>query len=285
MKSFMQGVIVTGLLLVLGCGAPREAAPHADKAARNVAGAPEPESVPRKIIYTANVDVVVNDFEGAIEQMRGLVKDHKAYIAKSEVGGMPGVPRSGTWTIRVPVDRFEDFLKGVAALGEVRRNATDSEDITDKYYDLEARIKTDEAEETALRKLLEQAGNKDLILGLRQELRSLRGQIEQDKGQLQRWSKETQLATVSLSMHDRKDYVPPLSPRFTSTVGRTFEGSLDALVTFGKGLVLAVVAAAPWLVVFGAVALPVWAVWRRRRRGVLATAPVPAPGSGTPPTA
>jgi hypothetical protein len=293
MKPFTQGMIVAGLLLALGCGkegareSPRAGAPPdvAGAVKREAALEAAAEPVARKIVYTANVDVVVDDFEGAVEQMRRLIREHNGYIAKSDVVGSPGVPRSGTWTLRVPVDRFEDFLKAVSSLGELRRNATDSEDITDKYYDLEARIKTDEAEEVALRKLLEQAGNKDLVLGLRQELRSIRGQIEQEKGQLQRWSKETQLATVHLSLHDRKDYVPPVTPRFGNTVGRTLEGSLDALVALGKGLVLAVVAAAPWLVVLGALALPVRAVWRRHRRRALATAAAPAAGSGAPPTA
>jgi hypothetical protein len=288
-------MIVAGLLLASGCGegqewmakpkvvarVSREAEPAQAPAGAAVKGAPA-EPVSRKIIYTANVDVVVDEFEESVEQMRRLTREHNGYIAKSDVLGSPGVPRSGTWTIRVPVDRFEDFLKAVSALGELRRNATDSEDITDKYYDLEARIRTDETEEVALRKLLEQAANKDILLGLRQELRSIRGQIEQEKGQLQRWSKETQLATVHLSLHDRKDYVPPVTPHFSSTVGRTFQGSLDAMTAFGKGLVLAVVAAGPWLAVLGAVAVVVRAGWRWHRRRGLAAAAVPGAGSRPP---
>jgi hypothetical protein len=289
-------MIVAGLLLASGCGENREMmkAQVADQAVRQqaarapavpagaaVKGAPA-EPVARKIIYTANVDVVVDDFEESVEQMRRLIKEHNGYTAKSDVVGSPGVPRSGTWTIRVPVDRFEDLVKAVSALGELRRNATDSEDITDKYYDLEARIRTDETEEVALRKLLEQAANKDTLLGLRQELRSIRGQIEVEKGQLQRWSKETQLATVQLSLHDRKDYVPPVTPHFSSTVGRTFQGSLDAMAAFGRGLVLAVVAAGPWLVVLGAVAVVARAGWRWHRRRGLAAAGVPGAGSRPP---
>jgi hypothetical protein len=286
-------MIVAGLVLALGCGQgpqgespqaktkgvfrQQEAAPAGKEAAQAPAQAPakgaaREDPVDRKIIYTANMDVVVEDFEDAVEQMRRLIKENKGYIAKSDIVGSPGIPRSGTWTLRVPVDHFEDFLKAVSGLGELRRNATDSEDITDKYYDLEARIRTDEAEEAALRKLLEQAGNKDLVLGLRQELRSIRGQIEQEKGQLQRWSKETQLATVHLILQDRKGYVPPVTPHFTSTIGRTFQGSLDSLAAFGRGVVLTVVAAGPWVVVLGALALVGRAGWRWRRRRTLAAA-------------
>jgi hypothetical protein len=296
MKRLTQGMIVGGLVLALGCagGQEKKATARVHREAEEAplgapGGAPAQgpagaEPVARKIIYTANVDVIVDEFDDAVEQLRGLIKANKGYIAKSEVAGSPGVPRTGNWTIRVPVDHFEDFLKAVSALGELRRNATDSEDIADKYFDLEARIRTDEAEEVALRKLLEQAANKEILLGLRQELRSIRGQIEQEKGQLQRWSKETQLATVHLTLHDRKDYVSPVTPAFGATVGRTFQGSLDALETFGKGLVLTVVAAGPWLVILAALALVGRAGWRWHRRRDLATDMVPGAG-GRPPRA
>jgi hypothetical protein len=221
--------------------------------------------VARKIIYTANVDLVVDDFDKAVEEVHKLMTAHAAYVARSEVRGSPGVPRSGTWTIRVPVDSFPDFVNAVAGLGELRRNATDSEDITDKFYDLAARIKNDEAEEAALRKLLEKASDKDVLLALRKELRAIRGEIEQQKGQLERWSKETQLATVNLTLVDRKDYVAPLAPSFGGAIGRTFEGSVEAMLSVGKGLVLAAVALAPWLVPLGILALVARVAWRRYR--------------------
>jgi hypothetical protein len=265
-------MIVAGLLLSFGCSDAQKEAPK-KQAAMGAPAAPEQagdKPVARKIIYTAHIDLVVDDFDQAVEQLSKLTADHDAYVAKSDVRGTPGTPRSGTWTVRVPVARFEDFVKVVSRLGELQRNSTDSEDITDKYYDLEAHIKTDEAEETALRKLLEQAGNKDTLLALRKELREVRGQIEQQKGQLQRWSKETQLATVHVSLLDRKDYKPPLAPKFTSTAGRMFWGSLETMLTVVQMLALAAVALGPWLLVLGVLVVVFRTAWKwhRRRRGL-----------------
>jgi hypothetical protein len=290
MTRLTRGFLIAGLLLSFGCSDAKQARPQGGLASEAPAarekGGDKP--APRKIIYTANVDLVVDDFDGAVEQLRKLAADHDAYVAKSDLRGTPGAPRSGSWTVRVPVKRFEDFVRAVSRLGELQRNSLDSEDITDRYYDLEAHIKTDEAEEAALRKLLEQAANTDSLLAIRKELREVRGKIEQQKGQLQRWSKETELATVHVSLLDRKAYKPPVVPKFTSTAGRIFSDSLDAIVTLVQMLALAVVALAPWLLVGGVLALAFRTAWkrRRRRRGpAVAPAPAGAGGAAPPPLA
>jgi hypothetical protein len=54
-------------------------------------------------------------------------------------------------------------------------------------------------------------------------------------------------------------------PDFSSTLGRTFQGSIEALIAFGKGIVLVVVAIAPWLAILGLLAAPAVIVRRRRR--------------------
>jgi hypothetical protein len=281
MRRFRPCVLLP-ILLALGCAQGHKDAPQAKSSrpveapAREAApagagaaqGEPNPEAkpLPRKIIYTANVDLLVDDLAQAEGDLNRLLEQHGAYVARSEIRAAPGSPRTGTWTLRVPVEKFPAFLQAVSALGEVRRSTTDSEDITDRYYDLAAHIKTDETEEDSLRKLLEKSsGRLEDVLTVRRELTAVRGRIEEQKGRLQRWDKETQLATVALSLLDRKDYTPPIAPDFGGNLGRTLQGSLDALVSTGKVILLVVVALLPWLMVLSVLAFPLL-LWRRRRR-------------------
>src|SRR5919198_1176155 len=109
-----------GLLgaLAAGCGNPyqtgapagggKEAAEHAP------AGKPGAEAVTRKIIYTAQVELVVEGLDQAEQQLLQFVKEQGGYVARSEVQGSPGWPRSGTWTVRVPVDHFNAFMGAIA---------------------------------------------------------------------------------------------------------------------------------------------------------------------------
>ena len=81
--------------------------------------------------------------------------------------------------------------------------------------------------------------------------------------------------------------MPDASPSFGTTLGRTFEGSVDVLVGLGKGLVLAAVALVPWIPLLAIIGLLIWWLVRRRSpRGprtrpqeALAASPPPAPGA------
>jgi hypothetical protein len=225
----------------------------------------------RKVIFTARVELIVDDFDGAEAELLKLVKDRRGYVASSDLQGTPGSPRTGTWTVRVPAATFEDFLDASARLGELRHSATDSQDVTDAYYDLQAHIKNDESREEGLRKLIQSkasTGKLEDLLAIDRELSAVRGKIDTQKGQIQRWDKEVAFSTATITMRDRRGYVPPVQLGFGGTVGKTFSSSLEALVSFGKMLVLAAVAVAPWLAVLAVLGAPLWFGRRRWLRRV-----------------
>jgi hypothetical protein len=239
-------------------------------AAAPAAAPAKKEAGARKIVYTAQEDLIAEDFDQARAGLEKLIGEYDAYVASSEVTGEPGEPRHGVWTLRVPAEKLSAFLDETARLGEVRRVGLDSEDVTDRYFDTQADAKNKEAHEEALRKLYARVpANKaaDLV-EITRELAQVRGEINRLKGQLQRWDKLVEYATLTLTVRDRKGYVPPDSPDFGTGVGRTFSASIDALVLTGKGVVYVAVAVAPWLAALlllgAAVWLPVWLVLRRR---------------------
>jgi hypothetical protein len=238
----------------------------------------------RKIIYNGALTVSVEDFSRAEEALGRLVKEQGGYVINSEVTGSPGAPRSGQWKVRVPVERFDAFREAVARLGEVERNTTDSQDVTDEYYDLEARIKNKKVEETRLLQHLEKStGKLEEILAVEKELSRVRGEVEQMQGRLQMLAKLTAMTTVTVTLHERRTYTSPEAPAFGTSIARTFTGSLDLLAQFGKGIVLLLVAVAPWLVILAIVAVPLWLVLRRHRNRVAPAMALPVEPPAAPP--
>jgi hypothetical protein len=227
--------------------------------------APAP-AVPRKIIYNSDVKMVVDDLPKAEESLRQLLKKYEGFVAQSEFSGSTGSRRSGHWRLRIPVESFDAFLTELIKLGIPEVNKTDSQDVTDQFYDLEARIKNKKSEEESLRKLLEQTtGKMEDILGVRRELNQVRGDIDQKEGQLRRLANLSSLTTVNVTLREEKDYQPPQAPTFASNIASTFSSSIDLLQSVGKGLVLFVVAVTPWLPLVLIVTVPAWVVIRRRR--------------------
>ena len=277
----LLGIVLALSGTCLGCGCSKSMGPKGWKEKKNAepgAGQAElagkddqgqhvPDKIPRKIIYTATINMIVEDFAKADRDLIELVKTHKGYVINSEVSGSPGSPRTGQWKVRVPIDQFDPFRAALAKLGEPERSSTDSQDVTEEFYDVEARIKTKKAEEASLLKLLESSTGKiEDILAVRRELSRVREEIERQQGRLQVLAKLTAMSTLTIILRERGAYQPPEAADFGSTLGRTFSDSWSALVRFGKGLVIVVVALAPWLALLALLGVPSFLIVRRHLR-------------------
>jgi hypothetical protein len=294
-------ILATGLLFGAGCAdegfslktAARSAAPAsepggaADKSlakpvaadpARAESGAVPPPSVPRKIIYNADLSLIVENFSEAEQSLKRLVQTHQGYLANMDIAGSPGAHRYGTWRVRVPIERFDSFLADVGKLGELEREQTNSQDVTEEFYDLEARIKNKKVEESRLQKHLEEStGKLSEILEVERELSRVREEIERMEGRKRLLENLTSLTTVTLTIHERVKYTPERAPTFATRIARTFQTSLDSVVSFGEAIVLFFVAIAPWLPMLVVVALAVllfvrWLFRLYRRQTSLPTA-------------
>ena len=85
--------------------AEEEKAAPADKAV----GAQVPPALPRKIIYNAQVDLIVESIPGTAEALARLVKENGGYISESDIQSYAQQRQQATWKVRVPVDRFDAF--------------------------------------------------------------------------------------------------------------------------------------------------------------------------------
>ncbi len=237
----------------------------------------------RKIIYNAYIDLVTEDLGLFDSTLAKLIGAQRAYIADSMRTGSAGSSRRGMWKVRIPVEGYDAFVKAAVALGELVSVRADSQDVSEEYYDLDARQVAKKVEEARLLKhLTESTGKLEDILAVERELSRVRIEIERMQGRLKALANLTALATVTVTASEIKGYVPPQAPTLGMRIGRTFAGSVGSLGRFGESLLLACVAAAPWLPIFalgaGAVA---WLAERavKRYQAGARTGAVPPPNA------
>lgn len=266
----MMRLSILAALCSLGCSSDPSMSPSISREAKVVvaAGGAKPvapeKSNDRKIRYTANVEVVVKNLDATQEAVEALVKSKGGYVAKSELVGQVGDRRSCSWTIKVPVDTFRDAIDAIAKLGTLVRNSSDSEDVTEEFLDLEARLRNMKAEEEVLNKLLKEAAVRlDDVLKIREQVVKNRGEIERAEGRLKYLAAVTSFSTINLIVREIQDYVPPTVPTFGSDVTDAFSKSYQSLVRFGRNAVLVVVSIAPWLPVLLVGGFLGWKVIRR----------------------
>ncbi len=202
---------------------------------------PADANLARKIIYDAQIDLVVEDIDPAAQKLVDLVAAARGYLAEQNISGSPGSQRSGRWKIRVPVESFERFVKDLIGLGELERNLRTSQDVTAEFYDFEARIRNKKVEEATLVKILEERGGKlEDVLKVEVELARVRGEVEQMEGRLRVLANLSSLATVTVNLRERAKYEPaePVVASFGTQLQRSWDDSLKSFAEGVQGFLL-----------------------------------------------
>ncbi len=102
-------------------------------------------------------------------------------------------------------------------LGQVTKIAEATDDVTEEYIDVEARLANSKRLEERIVELLEERSGKLAdILEIERELARVRETIERIEGQLRYLSNQTSLATITIELREQKDYVPPEPISFAS---------------------------------------------------------------------
>lgn len=157
------------------------------------------EIVDRQIISQASLSVEVEDVTGAVAQVRTIAETRGGFISQLATTGTPGRQRSDL-TVRVPQGEFFDTLESIKRLGKVWSENAGSEDVTEQFIDLEARLRSALREEQSLLSLLERADTVSNILTIERELARVRSEIERLQGQINYLSRRVDLATISVAL-------------------------------------------------------------------------------------
>ena len=215
-----------------------DASPIADK---NV-------GIARKIITNAEIFLILEDLDAGEKQLKELITQSGGLIANSDLRGASGSQRAGHWKIRIPTANFDTFKAKVEKIGNLERSSTNSSDVTEEFYDVEARLKNKKIEETRLIQHLEKSTAKlSDILEVEKELSRVRGEIEQMQGRINMLNNLTSLTTIDVSLREVKNYVPPTAASFGDDVNRAFSSSWSGLVNTGRKFALSLVSLLPWI--------------------------------------
>ncbi len=233
-----------------------------NEAGKDKAGAPA--AFQRKIIRNGEISMVVKSYKPAREAIDAMLKKSRGYIANSRTEHNLDQVSSATLTLRVPSRGFTPVMKALAQLGIVQSEATTSKDITEKYYDLTARLATARKLEKRLLELLQTRTDKVAdLLQVERELARVREKVESFEGKLRLFDNLVDLSTITVNLLIRQKYTPPKPPTLPEEMSEVLSDSWDSLKQFGRGALLTVVALLPWAL---PIALAIYALVRIVRR-------------------
>ncbi len=209
-----------------------------------------PQKSSRKIIYNSSISLNVESFDGIATKIVQLTDECGGFIAGANLSGTSGNQRSGSWTIRLPVEQYRTFLDSTGSLGELVSKNEQTREVTAEFYDIEARVRNKQTEEKRLITLLEERpGKLDDVLTFEKEISRVRGEIEQLQGRLRVLSNLTAFSTVTLRITEVLRYAPVESPTFRTLIARQWQATVDELTAAGQWLVLSIISIGPWLLI------------------------------------
>ncbi len=238
-------------------------------------GMPTSAEVERKIIYNVAMHLIVKDTDEAFAEIQRLAKEMGGFVSESNVW-REDTFRRGTIAIRVPVGQLEDALAQLRALAlDVESENIDSQDVTEEYVDLEARLKNERRTEVELLELLEtrsETGKTQDILEVHRELSNVRAQIEQIEGRMRYLANLSDMATVRITVTpdallqpiDVAGWRPQGTARDAiRMLLRTLQFFADAAIVFTLYILPTLIVVA---IPIAAIILIIRAIWRRVRR-------------------
>lgn len=257
----------------------------ADEAAATGAPAPvgasvggsaaQPQAVPQagpKIVKRAELRVEVrrSALTRAFDAAASVAARAGGFVASSSMTGGEEDSKAATLTIRVPADRFDTARRELAALGKVKGEQISGDDVTSQLVDFDARIRSLQAQEDALRTLLGRATRVGEVLEIQGQLFNVRQQIEQLQAQRSQLDDAASLSTITVSLFEPG--VSLAQPEPETGLAHDLSRAWDGAIAVIGGMIVVVGYATPLVLL----ALLVWLVVRLTRRRGAPPAAVPA---------
>jgi hypothetical protein len=222
----------------------------------------------RKVIRSAELTLEVDSPAKTQAELTTIAEQAGGYVASSEreVDGDEGEQRVSrvSAVLRVPSERLAATLTRLKHLGRgAESERLGSEDVSDEYIDLTARIANQKRLEATLAGLLTQASSVDAALQVHKELSNVRTEIDRMEGRRQFLERETDFAKISVTLSTLRPVLRVSLAEFGVSFRRAGADSvsLAAAVVLGGVRLLGVLM--PIFVLFGA---PGWVLWRLLRR-------------------
>jgi len=154
-----------------------------------------------KLIYKANMELETTAFDESVPAREALVNKMGGYFERSNVNNY-GSYRSGSYTVRVPAKNFDSFCSSVGELCQLNSMDRSATDISEAYYDTEARLETQKIKQERLQNLLAKAESMEDIIDLENALSETEYQIEQLTGTLRKYDSLVGYSTINIYLQE-----------------------------------------------------------------------------------
>jgi Domain of unknown function (DUF4349) len=213
------------------------------------------------IIRTGNATIRVDSVDSSLTSIISLTSDYEGVVQSQDRSDAEGVDYANV-TIRIPADRFDEFVDQLAEIGDVEYLNINAMDVTTQVRDIDARVLALQTSIERLKDLQSQAGTVTDLVAIESELTTRQAELDSLLSQQNYLKDQVAMSTLTVNIVPSSETALSLPD-----VGGAFTSGVQGLLNFVGFLVSAAVFLLPLaLVTLLIVATIKWAIRRRRAR-------------------
>lgn len=179
---------------------PMEAAPESEEAGSGTDGDGTFASG-LKIIKTGDMTIESENFDETDQYIRKTVESYGGILAERSISGSLGYRWAG-YTVRIPSAHFDEFFYEITGSCTVLNQTVSSEDVTERYSDLETQLKTAEKKYERLLVLMDKAETLTDLYSIEAEIANVEYEIDSLKGTLNGLDSRIAYSTIYINLEE-----------------------------------------------------------------------------------
>ena len=221
----------------------------------------------QKLIYRSSVELETLEFTESVKTIKELINKYNGFVESDRKSDSANdwyysdyTKSSGTLNetivIRIPTDKYSEFLSSVEGVGKVISKEENVENITKQYNDTETNIESLKIQESRLLEMMEQAKTIEDMVYVETRLSEVQRQLKSYQSSLSEMDTDIQFSTITVTIREVVKYSPTVvEETFGERIKEAFDSSIESFVDFVQGLVIAIVYMWPFLILLGIIAI------------------------------
>lgn len=218
----------------------------------------------RMSITNSNMSILTTNVREAISSIKSRTEGVGGYVVNYNISS-PIDAESGNITIRIPLVQREAMIEFLQTVGvRVVSERINSNDVTDQFTDIEARLSTLRRTKNIYENILVEAQDVDEILRVQQRILSVQDQIDGLTGMANKLQTESQTTLIGISLSTDElalPYAPDQPWRPNVVFKLAVRSMLETLQDIGSLLIWVGVYSVVWVP-----ALVIFVVFKKRRK-------------------
>lgn len=207
-----------------------------------------------KLIYRAFLGVEIESYNDFNSNLRAKLKECEGYVETSDQQVDTVMRRGqvqeliyGSYTLRVPAQKYEDFLKYVQEEAELKYKNENVENVTAEYRDIEEGVKNLKIKEETLRGFLKDAKNAEESMLIFSHLTDTRAEIDRLESRLKNIDKLVSYSTIEINVREKEKIVDiePIDEKLGERISKRFNESINYLTALAEDFIVALTGDSP----------------------------------------